>query len=73
MNEVKMKHLLALLITALFFGSSFVQAASAPPTIRVAYTSITGNRAPFWIAKEAKLLRDPRYRPLPNSRAASSA
>jgi ABC-type nitrate/sulfonate/bicarbonate transport system substrate-binding protein len=55
MNEVKMKHLLALLITALFFGSSFVQAASAPPTIRVAYTSITGNRAPFWIAKEAKL------------------
>ena len=29
--------------------------ASAPQTIRVAYTSITGNRAPFWIAKEAKI------------------
>jgi len=50
-----MKHCLALLITAVFFGFSLVQAASAPPTIRVAYTSITGNRAPFWIAKEAKL------------------
>ena len=30
-------------------------AASAPQTLRVAYTSVTGNRAPFWIAKEAKL------------------
>ena len=32
-----------------------LHAASAPQTLRVAYTSVTGNRAPFWIAKEAKL------------------
>jgi NitT/TauT family transport system substrate-binding protein len=40
---------------ALFVVASALDAASAPPPLRVAYTSVTGNRAPFWIAKEAKL------------------
>src|SRR5438128_7038698 len=45
----------AVLIAVLLLDCFFVHAASAPQTIRVAYTSVTGNRAPFWIAKEAKL------------------
>jgi ABC-type nitrate/sulfonate/bicarbonate transport system substrate-binding protein len=40
---------------ALFVVASPLHAASAPQPLRVAYTSVTGNRAPFWIAKEAKL------------------
>jgi NitT/TauT family transport system substrate-binding protein len=42
------------LIGLVLVGSP-VFGASAPPTLRVAYTSVTGNRAPFWIAREAKL------------------
>ena len=42
-------------VFALLFVASPLHAASAPQSIRVAYTSVTGNRAPFWIAKEAKL------------------
>src|SRR5688572_33214605 len=51
----KMKFCLALSLIVLLFGCSLVHAAPAPQTIRVAYTSVTGNRAPFWIAKEARL------------------
>lgn len=40
---------------ALSVVASPLHAASAPQPLRVAYTSVTGNRAPFWIAKEAKL------------------
>ena len=50
-----MKFGVALSIVVLHFCGSSVHAASAPQAIRVAYTSVTGNRAPFWIAKEAKL------------------
>ena len=50
-----MKFGVALSIVVLLFCRSSVHAASAPQAIRVAYTSVTGNRAPFWIAKEAKL------------------
>src|SRR4030095_8273002 len=50
-----MKFRVALSIVVLLFCWSSLHAASAPQTIRVAYTSVTGNRAPFWIAKEAKL------------------
>ena len=50
-----MKFGFAPLLVMLLFGSVSVHSASAPQTIRVAYTSVTGNRAPFWIAKEAKL------------------
>ena len=50
-----MKFGVALSIVVLLFCGSSVHAASAPQAIRVAYTSVTGNRAPFWIAKEAKL------------------
>ena len=50
-----MKFRVALSIVVLLFCGSSVHAASAPQAIRVAYTSVTGNRAPFWIAKEAKL------------------
>ena len=50
-----MKLCLALSLIALLFGSASGHAAAPPPTIRIAYTSVTGNRAPFWIAKEAKL------------------
>jgi NitT/TauT family transport system substrate-binding protein len=39
----------------LAFSGEFVYSASAPPSIRVAYTSITGNRIPFWIAQETGL------------------
>jgi NitT/TauT family transport system substrate-binding protein len=46
---------LALSLAVLLLGCLSVHGASAPPTIRVAYTSVTGNRAPFWIAKEAKI------------------
>ncbi|HEY7221661.1 MAG TPA: hypothetical protein VH985_25030, partial [Candidatus Binatia bacterium] len=50
-----MKVRMALSAIALLFCWSSIYAASVPQTIRVAYTSVTGNRAPFWIAKEAKL------------------
>jgi NitT/TauT family transport system substrate-binding protein len=50
-----MKCHLGCFVLALFFSIAPLQAASAPQTLRVAYTSVTGNRAPFWIAKEAKL------------------
>jgi ABC-type nitrate/sulfonate/bicarbonate transport system substrate-binding protein len=42
-------------VLALVLSVAPLHAASAPQTLRVAYTSVTGNRAPFWIAKEAKL------------------
>jgi ABC-type nitrate/sulfonate/bicarbonate transport system substrate-binding protein len=53
-REVEMKFRLALSL-AFLCGPFLVHAAPAPQAIRVAYTSVTGNRAPFWIAKEAKL------------------
>jgi ABC-type nitrate/sulfonate/bicarbonate transport system substrate-binding protein len=46
---------LSYFLLALFLSISPAGAASAPQMLRVAYTSVTGNRAPFWIAKEAKL------------------
>ena len=42
-------------VLALVLSVAPLHAASAPQAVRVAYTSVTGNRAPFWIAKEAKL------------------
>jgi ABC-type nitrate/sulfonate/bicarbonate transport system substrate-binding protein len=50
-----MKQHLGYCFFCLFALISPIHAASAPQTLRVAYTSVTGNRAPFWIAKEAKL------------------
>ena len=50
-----MRHHLTVWVIGLIFLVSPVFGASAPQTLRVAYTSVTGNRAPFWIAKEAKL------------------
>src|SRR5437667_11246085 len=49
-----MRSHLAVFCSLVVFTSA-LHAASAPRTLRVAYTSVTGNRAPFWIAKEAKL------------------
>ena len=46
---------LAFSLAGLLFWPLSLHAASAQQTIRVAYTSVTGNRAPFWIAKEARL------------------
>lgn len=50
-----MRRDLTIAILGLILLAQPLWGASAPQTIRVAYTSITGNRAPFWIAKEAKL------------------
>jgi NitT/TauT family transport system substrate-binding protein len=50
-----MKLHLSFLIVAMLLSGNLLDAATAPQTLRVAYTSVTGNRAPFWIAKEAKL------------------
>lgn len=50
-----MRRHLTVWVIGLIFLVSPVFGASPPQTLRVAYTSVTGNRAPFWIAKEAKL------------------
>src|SRR5262249_6177412 len=42
-----------LLALCLFTDCAF--GASSPFSLRVAYTSITGNRIPFWIAEETRL------------------
>ena len=50
-----MERILGFCLFCILVLISPLHAASAPQTLRVAYTSVTGNRAPFWIAKEAKL------------------
>jgi len=50
-----MREPLSYFLLASFLSVSSVNAASAPQMLRVAYTSVTGNRAPFSIAKAAQL------------------
>ncbi|HEY2989324.1 MAG TPA: ABC transporter substrate-binding protein [Candidatus Binatia bacterium] len=51
-----MKQILPHALLGLVLLASPLHAASTPK-LRVAYTSVTGNRAPFWIAKEAGLFQ----------------
>jgi ABC-type nitrate/sulfonate/bicarbonate transport system substrate-binding protein len=45
----------ALVVAALMHASLVSAGVAAEVPLRVGYTSITGNRIPFWIAKEVKL------------------
>lgn len=46
---------LCCMLVFLYINGEFALSATSPPSMSVAYTSITGNRIPFWIAQEAGL------------------